>query len=251
MNSARASDWDGAAGCGGRTGPTRCAPRRVGSRRGPCAAARGLPANAEALYAPAYDDDGRHLDLPVRRPWPSFSMSLATRRALELLHLTLGALTELVVFVASPSDCADERLRVRQAAAAVTEVLGTGLDVRIRVTGWELQPPELGRPQQQINPLVDRCDVFIGVMNRRWGSSTGTHSSGFLEEFELAAARRATCDVPKIALWFRTVPDELVSDPGVSCNRCSTSNVASEMNTSRSTTRSKTRTTWKRSWSCT
>lgn len=128
----------------------------------------------------------------------------------------VGALTEIVIFVASPGDCAEERLRVRAAAEAVTEALGTQLDVRLRVTGWEQQQPDLGRPQGQINHLIDTCDVFIGLMNRRWGSPTGTHPSGFLEEFERASDRRVTGAgaVPKVALWFRRIPDDIMSDPG-------------------------------------
>lgn len=121
---------------------------------------------------------------------------------------------ELLVFVASPSDVEEERETVRRTAANLNAALGTALGLRLRVTGWEDVPPELGRPQAQVNPLVDECDIFIGVLNRRWGSATGTHTSGFEEEFEGAASRRAGGDVPAVAVYFRRVPPEVLADAG-------------------------------------
>ncbi|HSH61882.1 MAG TPA: DUF4062 domain-containing protein [Acidimicrobiales bacterium] len=121
---------------------------------------------------------------------------------------------ELLVFVASPSDVEEERETVRRTAANLNAALGTVLGLRLRVTGWEDVRPELGRPQAQVNPLVDECDIFIGVLNRRWGSATGTHTSGFEEEFEGAASRRAGGDVPAVAVYFRRVPPDVLADPG-------------------------------------
>ena len=34
-----------------------------------------------------------------------------------------------------------------------------------RLPGWQDRPPDLGRPQDQINELVDGCDVFMGFVN--------------------------------------------------------------------------------------
>lgn len=86
--------------------------------------------------------------------------------------------------------------------------------VRVRVTGWEQVAPELGRPQQLINPLVHECDVFVGLLNRRWGSETGTHSSGFEEEFEVALARRVDGPDPAIGMFFAEIPPDRADDPG-------------------------------------
>lgn len=121
---------------------------------------------------------------------------------------------ELLVFVASPGDCDAERQRVRTVAERLNESLGSQLDLRIRVTGWEYVPPDFGRPQAQINTLVDTCDVFIGILGQRWGSPTGTHTSGFLEEFDRVVERRGNTSHPPIALYFRSVPPAMAADPG-------------------------------------
>lgn len=121
---------------------------------------------------------------------------------------------EIVVFVGSPSDCAEERAALRSAAAEVTDVVGLPLSVRIRLTGWEQIPPDLGRPQERINVLVDECDVFIGVLSHSWGTPTGTHSSGFQEEYERAEQRRKSGPLPQVALYFHELPAPWLADPG-------------------------------------
>lgn len=126
---------------------------------------------------------------------------------------------ELLVFVASPSDVDNERETVRRVADKVNAALGAELGLRLRVTGWEDVPPDLGRPQSQINPLVEECDIFIGVLSRRWGRNTGTHTSGFQEEFELAVTRRADGQVPAVAVYFKVVPADVLADPGPELRR--------------------------------
>ena len=121
---------------------------------------------------------------------------------------------ELIVFVASPGDLPDERESVRRAATSVNASIGSKFGVRLYVTGWEEVQPEFGRPQEKINHLVEECDIFIGLVNRRWGSPTGTHGSGFEEEFEYAVARRTDSELPHIGIFFRKIPDDQLADPG-------------------------------------
>src|SRR4051794_166144 len=92
---------------------------------------------------------------------------------------------ELCVFIASPGDLAEERAVMRGLEADLNSKFAPA-NIRVRMTGWEERPPTYGRPQGQINPMVDECDVFIGLLRRRWGSPTGSHDSGFAEEFERA-----------------------------------------------------------------
>jgi len=82
------------------------------------------------------------------------------------------------------------------------------------VIGWEHVPPEFGRPQAIINPRVDECDIFVGILNRRWGTPTGVAESGFYEEYERAATRRRDGAVPSMAVYFKDIPAEAVEDPG-------------------------------------
>lgn len=126
---------------------------------------------------------------------------------------------ELRVFIASPGDCEAERSVVRNVAERFNATLGHS-GFRLRTTGWEGVNPDFGRPQSLINPLVDECDIFIGVLNRRLGSPTGTHESGFVEEFERALQRRRSSGTsPHVAVFFKQVPAELVRDAGPELTR--------------------------------
>jgi hypothetical protein len=122
---------------------------------------------------------------------------------------------ELTLFLASPNDLGGERARSRKVAERVNQSCGVNVGFRIRVTGWEDVPPGLGRPQELINPLVDQCDIFIALLNRRWGSDSGEASSGFEEEFERAVARaRGGDSAPAIALFFKRLPAADEDDAG-------------------------------------
>ena len=70
---------------------------------------------------------------------------------------------------------------------------------------WEDRRPGFGRPQAQINEYVDVCDLFLGILWRRWGSPTGEFTSGFEEEFELAVRRRRQSESPEIWMYFKSV----------------------------------------------
>lgn len=122
-------------------------------------------------------------------------------------------LKELVVFMASPGDLVEERDIIRSTEDSLNNLLAAN-GIRIRVVGWELTTPGYGRPQAQINPMVHECDVFIGLLNRRWGSPTGEYSSGFEEEFAIALERRQRGDVPAIGMFFAKLNSDLLSDPG-------------------------------------
>ncbi|MCW2784014.1 MAG: hypothetical protein JWP74_531 [Marmoricola sp.] len=124
---------------------------------------------------------------------------------------------ELEVFIASPSDVLAERKAIFALESELNDTFGSK-GIRVRSTGWETTPPDFGRPQEHINPMVERCDMFIGVLSRRWGTPTGGFTSGFEEEFESAVARRTNDGTnPKICLFFADVPKAVVDEgaPGL------------------------------------
>lgn len=121
---------------------------------------------------------------------------------------------EFAVFVGSPSDMPAEREAVLRAARSVNEALGRPFALRLNVEGWEQVQPGMGRPQSLINARVDECDVFIGLLHRRWGTPTGTHTSGFEEEFDCVLARRDEDNPPLVGLFFRQVAPEHLADAG-------------------------------------
>ncbi len=104
--------------------------------------------------------------------------------------------TVIKVFLASPGDLADERRRAKDVADEVNRTVGRTWGIAIELLGWEDTLPGAGRPQELINRDVDSCDLFIGILWRRWGQPTGEYSSGFEEEFERARARRQTTVKP-------------------------------------------------------
>jgi hypothetical protein len=120
---------------------------------------------------------------------------------------------QFVAFVASPGDLPREREALRRAAQSVNDTIGRRFGLSIVIEGWEQVQPAAGRPQALINPRVDDCDIFIGLLNRRWGTPTGAYSSGFEEEYERALGRTDE-DQPDVALFFRELSAEEKADPG-------------------------------------
>ena len=121
------------------------------------------------------------------------------------------------VFLASPGDLQDERKAVRDVVLEFNASWADELGYQIELDGWEDTVAGYGRPQDLINQDVDRCDLFIGLLWKRWGtppSIDGRHSSGFAEEFERSIARRELSSKPDIALFFKDISAEFLEDPG-------------------------------------
>ncbi|HEX8211386.1 MAG TPA: HEAT repeat domain-containing protein [Longimicrobium sp.] len=123
--------------------------------------------------------------------------------------------TVIRVFVASPGDLAPERQIARETVDEMNRTLGRELDFQIDLLGWEDTLPGVGRPQGLINRDVDTCDLFIGILWKRWGTPSGNdYTSGFEEEFERAQRRAAESGDPEIWLAFKKIDEALLADPG-------------------------------------
>lgn len=123
----------------------------------------------------------------------------------------------LHAFLASPGDLQDERKAVRNVVDEFNESLADVFGYQIELLGWEDTVAGFGRPQELINQDVDRCDLFIGLIWKRWGTppdKDGLFSSGFQEEFERSKDRREKSGSPEIALFFKKVPGRDKRDPG-------------------------------------
>lgn len=119
----------------------------------------------------------------------------------------------LRIFLASPGDVQEERDRAQALVDELNEALADSLQCQLRLLKWESVEPGYGRPQEIINRKVDRCDIFLGLLHRRWGQPTGAdYTSGFEEEFERALERRRDTGDPEIMIIFKTV--EHTDDPG-------------------------------------
>ena len=117
------------------------------------------------------------------------------------------------VFLASPGDVTAERGETRGVVESLN-VLIRPLGVHIDLYGWEAVQPAFGRPQEIINQDLDICDIFVGILWRRWGTETGEFSSGFEEEYERAIQRRRGSGSPEICIFLKHIDETSKADPG-------------------------------------
>jgi uncharacterized protein DUF4062 len=76
------------------------------------------------------------------------------------------------VFIALPGDLAVEREAFKQVLEELSAGFGDALDIKFEPLGWEDTLAATGRRSQEvINWEIDRCDVFILAMHRRWGQA--------------------------------------------------------------------------------
>lgn len=125
--------------------------------------------------------------------------------------------TIIRAFLASPGDLQDERIAVRSVVKEFNALWANELGYQVELIGWEETVSGYGRPQHLINQDLDRCDLFLGMLSKRWGTPPdrdGRYSSGFEEEFERSLARREESGSPEISLFFKEIPEEFMGDPG-------------------------------------
>lgn len=126
----------------------------------------------------------------------------------------------LSVFVASPRDLSDERKTLRDVVERLNKIYGKRIGWQIELLGWEDTLAGFSRPQTLINKDVENCDLFIGMLWKRWGTESGEFSSGFEEEFSIARSRRLNGDKPEIWMFFKRIEEELFKDPGEQLKKC-------------------------------
>lgn len=103
------------------------------------------------------------------------------------------------VFLASPGDVPEEREIVRNIVEEENHNHFTHEGYRLEVVRWESHAsPGIGKPHPQgrINPLMDECALFIGILWTRFGSPTGKTESGIKEEYNYALELLAKPDLP-------------------------------------------------------
>ncbi|NWC82657.1 DUF4062 domain-containing protein [Pseudomonas putida] len=120
-------------------------------------------------------------------------------------------------FLASPGDLDEERKIVKDVIDELNMMFGAELSILIELVGWEDTGSKAGRPQALINKELERCDVFIGLIWKRWGTPPdveGKFTSGFEEEFHVASESHRKYKKPLMSLFFKEVDRELSGDPG-------------------------------------
>lgn len=121
------------------------------------------------------------------------------------------------VFIASPGDLADERKAAKEVVNEFNELLAEEFSYQVELVGWEDTVSVFGRPQETINREIFRCELFVGIMWKHWGTPPdikGPYTSGFEEEYFTAVKRRLSEGCPEISLFFKEIDSDFLKDPG-------------------------------------
>ncbi len=122
------------------------------------------------------------------------------------------------VFIASPGDLAVERRAFKDVIDELNGGFGDGAGVRFVALGWEDTLATTGRRAQGvINRDIDRSDVFVLALHRRWGEEAPDakpYSSYTEEEFHRAMDRWTKTRSPEIFVFFKDVDHGQMADPG-------------------------------------
>jgi hypothetical protein len=111
----------------------------------------------------------------------------------------------LRIFVASPGDVIEERDIVSMVVEELSRTVGDILRVQLQTVRWETHAwPDIGEDAQDvINREIGDYDIFVGVMWKRFGTSTKRSGSGTSEEFQRAYQYFQNYQRPKIMFYFR------------------------------------------------
>lgn len=118
---------------------------------------------------------------------------------------------EIKIFLASPGDVVEERLTVRRVVEEENNNHFKHSGYEIKVVGWETHstPGKAKKhPQELINPLIDDCALFIGVLWTKFGTPTADYESGTEEEYYHALEILDNPDLPlcDIKIYFCRFP---------------------------------------------
>lgn len=120
------------------------------------------------------------------------------------------SITNLRVFVASPSDVKDERSILEQVVAELNKIPGNRLNIRYELVKWETDSfPGFGEDAQSVinEEIGDDYDVFIGILAKKFGTKTNRSESGTEEEFQRAYERAQIYPSSiRIMIYFNDYP---------------------------------------------
>ena len=95
-------------------------------------------------------------------------------------------------FIASPSDTKKERDACKEVFETINDGLGNAYGFTLEPLCWEKDVyPGLGADGQDVinRQIVDKYDLFVGIMHTRFGTPTARDESGTMEEFNIAYKR--------------------------------------------------------------
>jgi hypothetical protein len=122
-------------------------------------------------------------------------------------------LTEIKVFLGSPSDLIEERQKFRDIVAYVNKWAYLSR-IQFAARSSEDLSPDVGHAQDLINEKVFRdCRIFALLLWKKWGTPTKRYTSGFEEEYETARALKEEDSDIRISLYLRDIPNCMLEAP--------------------------------------
>lgn len=116
----------------------------------------------------------------------------------------IPVLRSLKVFVCSPSDCFNERERVRKVISNKVNSFYKENSLILVPDAWDWGGLiGVGRPQEIINQSLDVADIGIFIFWHRIGSDAGLGVPGTVEELNRMLERRSKTGTPEIMLFFK------------------------------------------------
>jgi len=147
------------------------------------------------------------------KPFPSEGYlnpkdALKEIEAMTERHAQLPANNRLRIFIASPSDVAEERDIVSNVVGELRRMFEKNLPYSLDAVRWETHAwPDIGKDAQDvINRQIGEYDILVGIMWRRFGTPTKRSDSGTYEEFKRGYEFFCKLERPKIMFYFRTTP---------------------------------------------
>jgi hypothetical protein len=119
-------------------------------------------------------------------------------------------ITHITVFLASPSDLAEERAIVKNVVNGLNVITRATMNVHLELLAWETDAyPSAGIDAQDVinNQIGNDYDIFIGIMWKKFGTPTSRAGSGTEEEFNIAYKKHVeNKGATKIMLYFSDKP---------------------------------------------
>jgi tetratricopeptide (TPR) repeat protein len=124
---------------------------------------------------------------------------------------------KLQIFIASPSDVADEKDRLMAVVEQLNRTMADYLGIILEVKEWSQVFPGMGRAQQVIFDQlpIEEWDIMIGIMWLRYGSAAGgpnPRESGIHEEFNSAYQCWKQTGRPEIMFYRCVRPPRAITD---------------------------------------
>jgi len=126
---------------------------------------------------------------------------------IDSLHVA-KKLTLLKVFLGAPGDLTEEREVASRIVARVNLQIAEPRGFMLKLVQFPsaIQPGIGGEPQDVINRQVGKCDAYLVMFWRRFGTPTKRYASGTVEEFEEAYGEWLTDPSTRVWVYFSKRP---------------------------------------------